>query len=283
MQKFVKQVFSRQVILIAWLPTFVVALIFFILDRPIPEFSVANLIVGFEKICIRTLFLKIPIWFLLILILLSFLIYKIIRGALNEEQKFILSIIDEREVGLMNLALAYKRCYPKESRIKTKCFKILNKLERLKLIKLECYTGGAHTVQEEIFGATDKGKKRQKKIEREIREKAEEIFEKIYYETHGLEYVDAEIEENKKDIGFILRILANKIDKKELKSALLKDYLNSLESKTIADFNYIWSILERKRLVEQDRGITGYGSGYSELPFYITDRGLKLYSYLLKD
>jgi len=247
------------------------------------KFSITTLITRVNDICINILFLKIPMWSLLLLVLVAILGYKIKTRKLNEEQKFILSIIDKREVGLTDIVLAYKMCYQAEPRTKTKCFRILDKLERLKLIKLKCLTGGIRSVKEEIFALTDRGKKRVRKVEMGIRDKAEEIFGKIYYEKHGLVYVDEEIEENKKEIGFILGALSKKENGKELKSALGKDYLETFKNKAMADFDHIWNILEKNKLVEQDRGTTGYGGSYEELPYYITDRGLKLYNDVLKD
>jgi len=263
----------------------VITLIAFIssLKQLFPNFSLTTSITRVKNIWINILFLKIPMWSLLVLVLLAILVYKIKTRKLNEEQKFILSIIDKREVGLTDIVLAYKMCYPAEPRTKTKCFRILKKLERLKLVKLKCLTGGIKSVREEIFGLTDRGKKRLRKVKTGIRDKAEEIFGKIYYEKHGLVYVDEEIEENKKDIGFILGALANKENGKELKSALGKDYLDTFKNKAIADFDHIWNILERNKLVEQDRGMTGYGGSYEDLPYYITDRGMKLYNDVLKD
>ena len=228
----------------------VITLIAFIssLKQLIPNFSITTLITKGKDICINILFLKIPMWSLLLLVLVAILGYKIKTRKLNEEQRFILSIIDKREVGLTDIVLAYKMCYPAEPRTKTKCFRILDKLERLKLIKLKCLTGGIRSVKEEIFALTDKGKKQLRKVEMGIRDKAEEIFGKIYYEKHGLVYVDEEIEENKKEIGFILGALAKKENGKELKSALEKDYLETSKNKAMADFDHIWNIMEKEQL-----------------------------------
>jgi hypothetical protein len=249
-----------------------------ILDRVIPDFSIGNIIGGFFQILYNILIFKIPVWILLVLSLSAFLVFRLKTRTLNERQKFILSILDEREVRLIDLAFAYKKCWPNESRIKTKSFKTLNKLERLKLIKLGCLVGGINTVQEELFKATDKGKKRMKKIEERIRDKAEKIYDEVYHEARGLKPLDVEIEDRIEEIVFILKFPANEEEKKELKSVLQFNYYNQFTDKKISDFNYVWSILERKNLVRQDRGSTGYGGSYSELPFYITDRGLQLYN-----
>jgi len=278
MQKRVKQFFSKQTFFRYWLPTLVIGLLYFIVNRTVPEFSVVNIIVGFAQILYNILIFKIPVWILLVSSLLALLVFRLKLRTLNERQKFILSILDEREVRLTNLAFAYKKCWPNESRIKTKCFKTLNELERLKLIKLGCFVGGINTVQEELFRATDKGKKRLKKIEDSIKDKAEKIYDEVYHEARGSEPLDVEIEDRIEEIIFILKFPADEEEKKELKSVLRFNYTNQFTDKEIADFNHVWSILERKNLVEQGRGMTGYGGSYSEFPFYITDRGLQLYN-----
>jgi len=277
MKKLIKQLFSKQKIKY-WIPGLSMVLLSLILDRTIPEFSVANIIVRFAQILFNILIFKIPIWILLALSLLAFLVFWLKTRTLNEKQKFILCILDERDVRLIDLAFAYKKCWPNESRIKTKCFKILSKLERLKLSKLGCLVGGINTVQEEQFEATDKGKKRMKKIEERIKDKAEKIYDELYREARGLEPLDMEIEDRIEEIVFILKFPANEEEKKELKSVLRFNYTNQFTDKKMSDFNYVWSILERENLVEQGRGITGYGGSYSELPFYITNRGLQLYN-----
>lgn len=275
MPKWVKEAFSKKLIFGVYIP----GIILFILDRAIPEFSIINIIVDIAMpFLFKILILGVPIWLLLLVVIVSFVLFKIKRRALDEKQKFILAIIVKREVNLTDLAFAYKKRWKENNRLKTKCFKILSKLERLKLVELGCHVGGVNTVQEEMFRATDKGKKRLEKIHDSIKNKAEEINEEVWREVCGLELIDAEIEENKRDIVFILGFLANRTDKRARQSTLRGKYFNEFSDKEIADFNYVWSVLERRRLVEQEGGTTGYGESYSELSFYITANGLKLYN-----
>ncbi|MGB7294573.1 MAG: hypothetical protein WBC70_03215 [Candidatus Aminicenantales bacterium] len=156
----------------------------------------------------------------------------------------------------------------------------MKKLEKRKLIELGCQTGGVYKVQDELFKITKKGQKRLKKISESLKSQAENIFEEIYKEVHNLSSIICRIknEETIKEIVYILGILANQLDKKRLKSVLQNDYFGKFRNKEVSDFNYVWSFLEREDLIVQDRGITGYGGGYGELPFYITDKGLEFYS-----
>lgn len=61
--------------------------------------------------------------------------------------------------------------------MRIKSAEILRSPERSKLAESRCSVGGANAVQEEMMRATDKGKKRLKKIEDDVKEKDEKIFE----------------------------------------------------------------------------------------------------------
>jgi len=271
MRKWVKEAFSRKLIFTVYIPS----IILIILGCVIKEVWDISIIVSAAVFLFKILIFRISIWILLAVALVGLILYRIKRRVLDERQKFILSILDDREVGLTNLAVAYKKLWPKDGRIKTKSAEILKSLERLKLAESRCSVGGANTVQEEMIKATDKGKKRIKKIETVVLEKAEKIFDEVYREAISLEPMDEEIEHNMEDIFFILGILAHDEAKEALKTRLRFDYTNQFRDKDMAHFNYIWSILERKRLIEEKP--TGYAGSYTEIPFLITDKGLQLY------
>lgn len=280
MRQFIKQAFSKQIILRAYLPALVVGLILFIIDRTVPEFNLIEIINGFGRFLLSFLKISIPIYALLVLMIAAFVIFKISTKKLGYRQKFILSLIDGREISLIKIFIAYKRMFLNDSRTMTHCFLQMKKLEKRKLIELGCQTGGIYTVQDELFKITKKGQRRLEKISESLKNQAENIFEEIYREDHNLSSMMSRVknEETIKEIVYVLGILANQLDKKRVKSVLQNDYFGKFRNKEVSDFNYMWSILEKEDFVSQDRGITGYGGGYGELPFYITDKGLEFYN-----
>lgn len=272
MRKFIKQAFSKQII------AYILAgVILIILDHIIPQFNIRNIIKEAWQYFIKIMNQRVPVFILIILILMAFIILIIIRRKLDKKQQFVLSIIDDREIGLIKLFRAYRKNFPRESRIMTRVFKIINKLERLKLIELGCQTGGMRQVQDELFRITKKGRRHLKKVSERIKDKAEEVFDEIYKEEHKSHLVNRKInyKKNIKEILFILGMLANQLDKKMKKSILRNDYLSKFKDKKVSDFNFVWSILEEKEFIFQ--AITGYAGGYEELSFYIADEGLGFY------
>lgn len=65
--------------------------------------------VALAEFVFKILIFRIPIWILLAVALVGFMLYRIKRRALDERQKFILSILDDREVGLTEITVAYKK------------------------------------------------------------------------------------------------------------------------------------------------------------------------------
>jgi len=275
MIKFIKKAFTKQIIWRVYVPLLTVTF-GIILDRSIPKINIIGVAVD---ILIKILTLNIPLYIILIIILLAIVLYKIKKLKLNEEQKFILSMINERELGIKTLFIAYKKEFPNTSRTMSECIRAITKLENLKLVKLEAFTGGMQDIQDELFQITDKGRKRIRKMDTETKAEAEKIFEDIYYKKNEKKVATDKIKrlEPKKQMVYILEILANQLDRKKKKSVLRNDYFEEFRKKDISDFNYVWSILEKKGFVSQSRGTTGYGGSYEELPFYITDKGLEFY------
>ena len=120
MRKWAKEAFSKKLILTVYIP----GIILIILDRIVAEIWDVSIIVCAAQflfnVLLEILIFRIPIWLLLAVALVVFIIYQIERRALDEKQKFILSIINGRDIELKTLALAYKKRWPKDSRIKIK-------------------------------------------------------------------------------------------------------------------------------------------------------------------
>lgn len=266
MRKWIKEVFPKNLIFSVYIP----GILFIILGLIISMLSDKNIFISIAQFLFTILIFRIPFWVLLMVALVGFIFYQIKRRVLNEKQKFILSILHSGEVGLTLLSIAYKKHWPKEGRIKTQCAKILDKLESLNLVEFGCLRGGRNSIQEERFRATEKGKKHLKKIDVDIKEKAEKFFDVAYREVHDLESIDEEIECYKKDIIFMLSIPANAKERQAFKDSLRKDYFRQFRDKDDAHFNYIWSIMERKKLIEY------WPSEYGDI--YINDKGLKIYN-----
>lgn len=117
--------------------------------------------------------------FIFVFILIVLLLIKLRKHRLNEKEMFILGILDEREIGLNLLFKLYKQRFEKESRTMSHCLITIKQLEMKKLIKCAALSGGINSIQDELFQLTEKGQKRFEKLDSTIREKSENIYNKL--------------------------------------------------------------------------------------------------------
>lgn len=267
----IKKIFSKYLLWRLWAPL-ILGIFLIILDRSIPNI---NIFVIFVKFLRNILIQNIPIYIILILIVLAYILFILIQRKLNEGHYLLLSLLNNREVGLTKIFFAYQRFFPNNSRVISNSSKIISKLEKLKLIEMGSQTGGINQIQDEYFKISKKGKKRLNKVKKEIETKANQIFEEVYSKQfeQSLEHENILPKEVSNGMLFILNMLAQKTDKRMMKNYLRNSYLEEYSEKDVSDFNYVWSILEKKEyiLIEQF-----WSSGYdAETPFYITDAGLE--------
>jgi hypothetical protein len=218
----------------------------------------------------------VPIYVVLVifaLTLIVFLLIKLRKHRLNEEETFILAILDKREIGLNLLFKLYKQRFEKESRTMSHCLLTIKQLEMKKLIKCAALSGGINGIQDELFQLTKKGQKRFEELDSVIKEKAENIYNEIL-NMAKIKLGSRELKriEPHKEIMFILELLANQQNKSMAKTALSNYYFKNLSNKKVIDFNILWNRLETGDLIIEYRGSTGYGS--SDI-YFITDEGLE--------
>lgn len=233
-------------------------------------FTILDLILKFNVIVPVIIFLwklkkiNIPIYAIIILTILASIV---LRHAINKKEKFILSLIDERELNLSKLLIAF------ETMKISGCIGIIGRLETKKLILSAARSGGIKDIRDVYFRLTDKGKNRLNRIGDRIKEKTEDIYNEVCHELRNLDMTEEELMPIKKEIIYTLQFLANEEDRSSTKSVLRFNYTNMFTDKEVSDFNYMWSVLENKRLVEPEGSL----GGYSEMKYFITYKGLRFY------
>lgn len=242
--------------------TVLIALTVSILDLFLKQFNVIVPVIIFLWKLIN---INIPFYAIIILAILASIV---LRHAINKKDKFILSLLDGRELNLSKLLSA---C---ETIKMSGCIGIIGRLEARNLILSPATSGGIKDIRDVYFRLTEKGQKRLKRIEYRIKKMAEDIYNEVCNELRNLDPTEEEITPIKKEIIYTLQFLANEEDKSSSKSVLRFNYTNMFTDKEMSDFNYMWSVLENKRLVEPDLS----SGGYSELKFTITHKGLKFYN-----
>jgi len=75
------------------------------------------------------------------------------------------------------------------------------------------------------------------------------------------------------EIRYILRVISNSKHGKMTETSINKWYSGKFKDKTIGDFRMVFDLLTIKGFLQQERGKTGYGGSYEELPFKITSKG----------
>jgi hypothetical protein len=179
---------------------------------------------------------------------------------LNKSDKFIIALLDKRELGFNILFRAYKERF-KEERVVSRCVSIVKQLEKRALVTCKGLVGGRIQVQEEMFQLTDTGKKRYEKLEG-VKDEAEKVYEIVMSDKSG------EKIELHEEVMFMLSEFANQRDKKLNEDILRKIYFGVFKDKTEADFNIAWGKLERNGFIEW-ADIFGYDDRHS-----ITNNGL---------
>jgi len=192
---------------------------------------------------------------------------------LNEKEMFILGILDEREIGLNLLFKLYKQRFEKESRTMSHCLVTIKQLEMKKLIRCAAHAGEINSIQDELFQLNKKGQKRFEKLDSIIREKSENIYNKLLA-MPKMKLGSRELKriEPHKEIMFILELLTNQQNRSMKKTALSNHYFKNFSNKKVIDFNILWNRLETGDLIMEYRASISYGR--SDI-YFITEKGLE--------
>jgi hypothetical protein len=230
---------------------------------------------GFVKVKPISIFIaeltntKVPMGTLFYLILAIFIVVLIKRKirnlSLNSKEKFIISILNERELGFRILFKAYKAKFEKETRVISNCVSTVRQLKKKGLVESQAYGGRINGITDELWRLTNKGKKQYEKLDG-IKEEAEQILRQALSEGSQGGDKPKRLEPHD-EVMFILNEFANQRDKKLHKDILRRKYFAAFKNKTEADFNIIWSRLEREGLIcifgyDVCHSITGEGLDY---------------------
>lgn len=208
------------------------------------------------------------IYLALLLCLVVLVLKRIKNRRLNESEKFIISILDDRELGFGNLFKAHKVKFTKESRTVSNCVSAVKHLEKMKLVESKASVGGIKEVGDELFRLTDKGKKRYKKLDG-MKSEAAQIIEQVLNigpqeseKTKGLEAHGEAV--------FILEHLANKANRASSWRKIEPEYVEKFKGKAVKDLQIILNDLGQKGFIEKIE----YGE-WGEIGYSITSAGLK--------
>jgi len=211
---------------------------------------------------------NIPVFIVVILGIVFFVIAKGIGRKLTEKDVLIISFLDEGERGLGLLFRAYKKVFPAESRTMSKCMATLQKLEKRKLIKVAALTGGTNAVQDELFKLTKKGLKRYRKFDAVLRERGSVIFDELTEqprESEGVSRIEPHEEVKLEELildkehMLILGILG--VVKGDVQDeSLYKEYLARNPEKSRLHFKFVIDDLKQKGLIEICLNVIGDNS-----------------------
>lgn len=214
---------------------------------------------------------RIPIGYFIYLMLAFLTIILFIKQIrtrrLSNFEKFIISILNGRELGFSFLFKALMAKFKDESRIVSSCTKSVLQLERRGIVISEALVGGIGDVKDELFKLTTKGKKQYEKLGA-VKDEAEAIFEMI--RTARPEQVEKtmKLEPNDKFI-FILEHLANREDRASSLRDIESDYFRKFKDKSLKNLQILLNDLEQEELVQE----IPYGN-YGEIGYSITSKGL---------
>jgi hypothetical protein len=216
----------------------------------------------------RVLNLRLSLLFIGIFSIIVLLVFKLISRKLDEDEIFLISFIDEGERGLDLIFKAYKKKFPRESRIVSCCLAKMKKLEKRKLINIETLTGGANGIQDELFKLTKKGLKKYKKLDSAIKDRAEQIVIELKETSMQVEK-ELRIEPHV-EVVFILNLIANQPGNAMTIREIEHDYMRQFGPKQRADLKIVINNLELNYLIEE----TAIGA-MDELGYEILRKGLK--------
>jgi hypothetical protein len=215
---------------------------------------------------------KVPIFYIVALILIVFILIKIRSRRLNEREKFIIGFLDEGERGIRLLFKAYKIKYPNESRTMSNCAIIVKQLEKKKLVKCEAFTGGINSIQDELFKLTKRGQKRFEKLDSKIKEDTARILGDISgaSESPKPEKDKAKRIEPHEEVIFILNLIASVPNRTLSLRVLEVGFMNKFKKNELSELQIVLNDLKEEGFISE----IGVGE-WQEIGFEIGSEGLK--------
>ncbi|MEN6559275.1 MAG: hypothetical protein ABFD52_00685 [Acidobacteriota bacterium] len=213
------------------------------------------------------LILKVPIVIIIAIGLVVFFLIRLVSRKLSLEEEFIISFLDEGERGLKLLIRAYKQAFPSESRTISECVAGVRGLERKKLIRISIFTGGANSVQDELFKLTKRGLKAFKRLGAIVKKQGNDIF--IGLSQQSVPRASTSRLEPHEEIVFFLSLVASEANRSLAFRFIEPQYQRQFPRRSRVDFQVLINVLKTNNLVaEVEVGEFG------EIGFEILEAGL---------